>query len=289
MIASAITFLFVPGNRPDRMAKALASGAGAVIVDWEDAVAPAAKAGARLGLTELLPTLPAADRARLALRINAAGTPWHADDVAALPALAAQGLGAVVVPKAEGASALAPVAAALGADGVLLPLIESAAGLEAVRAIAAAPQVARLLFGHLDFQADLGLACGPDEAELVPVRLQIVLASRLAGVVPPVDGVTTDTQDTALVQSHAARALRGGFGGKLCIHPAQVAAVHAAFAPAPEQADWARRVVEGFEAARGGVFSLDGRMVDAPIVKLAQQTLRRAAQVGVTQVAPGEG
>lgn len=85
MIASAITFLFVPGNRPDRFAKALASGAGAVIVDWEDAVAPAAKAGARPGLTELLPTLPAADRARLALRINAAGTPWHADDVAPCP------------------------------------------------------------------------------------------------------------------------------------------------------------------------------------------------------------
>ena len=149
-MASACSFLFVPGDRPERVPKALASGAHAVIVDWEDAVAPAAKAGARPGLTELLPTLPAADRARLALRINAAGTPWHADDVAALPALAAQGLGAVVVPKAEGASALAPVAAALGADGVLLPLIESAAGLEAVRAIAAAPQVVRLLFGHLE-------------------------------------------------------------------------------------------------------------------------------------------
>ena len=163
-MASACSFLFVPGDRPERVPKALASGAHAVIVDWEDAVAPAAKAGARLGLTELLPTLPAADRARLALRINAAGTPWHADDVAALPTLATQGRGAVVVPKAESAAALQPVAAALGGQGALLPLIESAAGLEAVRAIAAAPQVARLLFGHLDFQADLRLACGPDEA-----------------------------------------------------------------------------------------------------------------------------
>ena len=149
-MASACSFLFVPGDRPERVPKALASGAHAVIVDWEDAVAPAAKAGARPGLTELLPTLPAADRARLALRINAAGTPWHADDVAALPALAAQGLGAVVVPKAESAAALQPVAAALGGQGALLPLIESAAGLEAVRAIAAAPQVVRLLFGHLE-------------------------------------------------------------------------------------------------------------------------------------------
>ena len=289
MIASAITFLFVPGNRPDRMAKALASGAGAVIVDWEDAVAPADKIAVREQFAQAWPSVPPADRARLLLRINAAGTPWHAGDVAALPALAAQGLITVVVPKAESAAALAPVAAALGGGGALLPLIESAAGLDAVRQIAHAPQVARLLFGHLDFQADVGMVCGPGEEDLVSVRLHIVLASRLAGLAPPVDGVTTETRDLALVQAHAAHALRGGFGGKLCIHPAQVAAVHAAFAPSPAQADWARRVVEGFEAARGGVFSLDGRMVDAPIVKLAQQTLRRAAQLGVTQVAPGEG
>lgn len=278
----ACSFLFVPGHRPERIAKALASGAHAVIVDWEDAVGPADKAAARQHLQQALGTLNADERARLLLRINAAGTPWHADDLAALPDLAAQGLQAVVVAKAENATALAPVAAALGATGVLLPLIESAAGLDAVRAIAAAPQVVRLLFGHLDFQADLGLACGPDEAELVPVRLQIVLASRRAGLAPPVDGVTTETKDMALVQSHAARALRGGFGGKLCIHPAQVAAVHAAFAPAPEQADWARRVVDGFAAAQGGVFSVDGRMVDAPVVALARQVLARAARIALT-------
>lgn len=231
MIASAITFLFVPGNRPDRFAKALASGAGAVIVDWEDAVAPADKIAVREQFAQAWPSVPPADRARLLLRINAAGTPWHAGDVAALPALAAQGLTTVVVPKAESAAALAPVAAALRGGGALLPLIESAAGLDAVRQIAHAPQVARLLFGHLDFQADVGMTCGPGEEELVPVRLHVVLASRLAGLAPPVDGVTTETQDLALVQAHAARALRGGFGGKLCIHPAQVAAVHAAFAP----------------------------------------------------------
>jgi len=141
--------------------------------------------------------------------------------------------------------------------------------------------VLRLLFGHLDFQADAGLACGPDEAELVPVRLQIVLASRAAGLPAPIDGVTPDTTDMALVQGHAARALRGGFGGKLCIHPAQVPAVHAAFAPTSDQLQWARRVVDGAATAGGGVFALEGRMVDAPVVKLAQQTLVRAQQLGV--------
>lgn len=277
-LARACSFLFVPGDRPERFAKALASGAGAVIVDWEDAVGPGDKAAAREHLAQALAGFSATERARLLLRINAAGTPWHADDLAQLPGLAAQGLGAVVLPKSEGAAMLEPVARALGPDGVLLPLIESAAGLDALRAIAGAPRVLRLVFGHLDFQADLGLACGPDEEELVPVRLQLVLASRLAGLVAPVDGVSTETKDMAVVREHAARALRGGFGAKLCIHPAQVAAVHGAFAPTPEQADWARRVLAGFEAAGGGVFSVDGRMVDAPVVALARQMLQRAGE-----------
>lgn len=279
-LAAACSLLFVPGDRPERLAKALASGAGGVIVDWEDAVAPADKAAAREQLAQAWPNLDPAERARLAVRINAAGTPWHAGDLAALRGLAAQGLQAVVPPKAESAAALAPVAAALGQGGALLPLIESAAGLDALRELAAAPQVLRLVFGHLDFQADLGLACGPDEEELVPVRLQLVLASRRAGLAPPVDGVSTEIRDLARVRAHAARALRGGLGAKLCIHPAQVAAVHAAFAPSPEQADWAQRVLAGFEAARGGVFSVDGRMVDAPVVKLARQLLARAERLG---------
>ncbi len=274
-LGDACSFLFVPGHRPERIPKALASGAHAVIVDWEDAVGPADKGVAREHMAQALAACPAEQRSRLLVRINAAGTSWHADDLTALRALAAQGLGAVVVPKAESADALALVAQALGDQAALLPLIESAAGLEAVREIAMAPKVVRLLFGHLDFQADLGLACGPGEEELVPVRLQIVLASRRAGLPAPVDGVTPDTQDMALTQSHAERALRGGFGGKLCIHPAQVAAVHAAFAPSEAQLDWAQRVVQGFDAAQGNVFSVDGRMVDAPVVQLARQLLRR--------------
>lgn len=276
-LANACSLLFVPGHRLERLPKALASGAGTVIVDWEDAVGPADKDAARARLAPALAACTPAERARLLVRINAAGTPWHAADVAGLPALAAQGLRAVVVPKAESAATLAPVAAALGKDGALLPLIESAAGLNAVHTIAAAPQVLRLLFGHIDFQADLGLACGPGEEELTAVRLQLVIASRLAGLAPPVDGVTTDTQNTTLVQAHAARALRGGFGGKLCIHPAQIAPVHAAFTPSAEQTTWAQQVVQGFEAAQGGVFSLDGRMIDAPVVALARHILRRAA------------
>lgn len=271
-LARARSFLFVPATRPERFAKALASGADAVIIDLEDAVAPADKEASRQALLPAMLALDPAQRSRLLVRINAAGTPWHAGDLAALHALVAQGLGAVMVPKAETVGGLAEVASAAG-PCALLPLIESVAGLDTVSLLAASPQVLRLAFGHLDFQADAGLACGADESELVPVRLALVLASRRAALPPPVDGISPGTQDTAQLASDAARGRRGGFGGKLCIHPAQVAAVNAAFTPSAAEIDWAQRVVTAFADARGGVFSLDGRMVDAPVLLLAQRTL----------------
>lgn len=271
-LAQARSFLFVPATRPERFAKALASGADAVIIDLEDAVAPADKAAARQALQPTMLALDPAQRSRLLVRINAAGTPWHAGDLAALREWVAHGLGAVMVPKAESVAGLADVAAAAG-PCALLPLIESVAGLDAANALAASPQVLRLAFGHLDFQADAGLACGVDESELVPVRLALVLASRRAALPAPVDGISPGAQDTAQLASDAARGRRGGFGGKLCIHPAQVAVVNAAFTPSAAELDWAQRVVAGFAAAGGGVFSLDGRMVDAPVLLLAQRTL----------------
>lgn len=276
-LASARSFLFVPAHRPERYTKALASSADAVIVDLEDAVAPADKLAARQVLVQALSNLDAAQRVRLLVRINAGGTPWHADDLAAMGSLVTRGLVAVMVPKAESATALAEVAAAVGPACALLPLIESVAGLDAIDALAACPQVLRLAFGHLDFQVDAGLACGPDESELAPVRLALVLASRRAALAAPVDGISPGTQDTVQLASDAARSRRGGFGGKLCIHPAQVAVVNAAFAPSAAELDWARRVQAAFKAAGGGVFSLDGRMVDAPVLRLAQRTLAQAA------------
>ncbi|MGQ2998784.1 HpcH/HpaI aldolase/citrate lyase family protein, partial [Variovorax sp.] len=223
--------------------------------------------------------LPAADRARLLLRINPPGTPWHADDLALVARLAAaRAIAGVVLPKAESADQLARLAEAAGPEAVLVPLIESAAGLAALDAIAAAPQVLRLAFGHLDFQADLGMACDAQEAELVPVRLALVLASRRADLAAPIDGIATDWRDTERLTAEAVRARRGGFGAKLCIHPAQVAAVHAALGPGAEELDWARRVVEAVAQAGGGVVNLDGRMVDAPVVRLAQRLLALDAQ-----------
>lgn len=272
-LALARSFLFVPATRPERYAKALASGADAVIIDLEDAVAPADKAAARQMLEQAWPGLPAAQRGRVLVRLNASGTAWHGDDLALLGTL---GVVSVMLPKAESAADLARVGAAMGPACALLPLIESVAGLDAVDALARSPGVARLAFGNLDFQADAGMACGPDEPELTAVRLALVLASRRAALAAPVDGVTAATQDATQLQCDALRSRRGGFGGKLCIHPSQVAGVNAAFTPSPAEMDWARRVLAAFEAAGGGVFSLDGRMVDAPVLRLAQRTLAQS-------------
>jgi citrate lyase subunit beta/citryl-CoA lyase len=188
--------------------------------------------------------------------------------------LAAQGLIAgVVLPKAERTADLSRLAGAVGLQGVLVPLIESAAGLAAVDELAAGPQVLRLAFGNLDFQADIGLACDADEAELVPVRLALLLASRRANLPAPIDGVTPDWRDAQRLAADTARARRGGFGAKLCIHPDQVAPVHAALGPSADELAWARRVVDAIRASGGGVVSLDGRMVDAPVVRLAERLL----------------
>jgi citrate lyase subunit beta/citryl-CoA lyase len=164
-----------------------------------------------------------------------------------------------------------------GAGCALLPLVESVAGLDALDALARAPQVERLVFGHLDFQVDAGMQCGPDEAELLPVRMAMVFASRRAGLAQPVDGVTVDTRDAALTTADTQRAQRMGFGAKLCIHPAQVAAVHAVFDPDATSVAQALRVQQALQAAGGGVCVLDGRMVDAPVLKRAEQLLQRHA------------
>lgn len=277
-VRNACSFLFVPATQPERLPKALASGADMVIADWEDAVAPADKARARSALAEAVAALDSTQRTRLLVRINAEGTPWFAADLQALARLMAQGLAGAVVPKAESAATLQAVAQAAGPQAALLALVESVAGLYAVDALATAPQVARLAFGHLDFQVDAGMACGADEAELLPMRMAVVLAARRAGMAAPLDGVTVDTRNSERMAVDAARARRMGFGGKLCIHPAQVAVLHAAFDPDAAAVAHARRVQQALQEAGGGVCVLDGRMVDAPVLAQARQILERHAR-----------
>ncbi len=255
--------LFVPGSRADRFDKALAAGASAVIIDLEDAVAPPDKDAARAALAAWLRP----DHAVI-VRINSADTPWFNDDLALC---GAPGVAGVMLPKAEQAETLAQVAAA-GARG-LLPLVETAAGIANLAALARAPGVWRLAFGSIDLQVDLGLKDATED-ELLPFRLQLVLASRLAGIGAPVDGVSTAIGDAGRLAQDVARARRLGFGGKLCIHPKQVALVQAGMAPSAAERAWARRVTDAAAAAGGAAVAVDGKMVDKPVL------LRAAAILG---------
>ncbi|WP_022981568.1 CoA ester lyase [Ideonella sp. B508-1] len=259
------SYLFVPGDRPERFAKAEASGADAVIADLEDAVSPAAKSAARNAVHAAL-----AGR-RVVLRVNGRDTPWFDDDarLAAHP-----GVAAVMLPKTAQADDVAALRARCG-DKPVLALVETARGMACLAAIAAAPGVDRLVFGSVDFQLDMDIE--DDDEALRTWRAHLVLASRVAGLAAPVDGVTVSLDDAARIAADARRARAFGFGGKLCIHPRQVALVNAAFTPPPERLDWARRVVAASEAAGGAAVAVDGKMIDAPVLASALRLLRAGA------------
>jgi citrate lyase subunit beta/citryl-CoA lyase len=268
---TCIVPLFVPGDRPDRFAKANSAGADLVIVDLEDAVSAANKDRARNAL------LASGLRGAL-VRINGAGTAWFDLDLAML---ANTDIGGVLVPKVEGAETLETVRRALHPGAAVIAIIETAAGLAAIANIA--PAACRLAFGSIDFAADLN--CGLDRDALLLARTNIVLHSRLAGRPPPLDGVTLRTDDPALVAADARYAASLGFGGKLCIHPGQIAPIRAGFSPTAAELAWARAVLAvGEPTTRDpasvkstvGAFQVDGEMVDAPVIVRARQIMARA-------------
>lgn len=275
------SLLFVPGHRADRFAKALAAGADAVVVDLEDAVPPSAKEQARAAVATWLDSSPLAQIApeagrarppRLLVRVNGADSAWFDDDLS-LAGKAA--LDAVMIPKAEGGEVLDRVRAA-GARA-LVPLVETAAGFVHLRAIAGAPGVERLAFGTIDFQVDLGMR-DAHEDDLLPFRTQFVLASRLASIGAPIDGVSTAIDDAERLAQDVQRARRLGFGGKLCIHPRQVVQVNALFAPHADEIAWAQRVLEAATSAGGAAVAVDGKMVDKPVMLRAEAILREAGR-----------
>jgi citrate lyase subunit beta/citryl-CoA lyase len=263
----ARSFLFVPGDRPERFDKALATRAHRVVIDLEDAVAIDAKAPARAQVAQWLQTqLSDETRERVVIRVNAYGTPWHEEDIAMMRAANVR---AVMVPKAEDAAQLANIAARCADRVELIALVESVAGVVRMREIAQCERVARLAFGSFDFGVDAGI--DGTGRELDYVRSQFVIESRFAGLPPPLDGVTLATGDIDAINADALDARRFGFGGKLCIHPKQVDAVNDGFAPSAAEREWAARVLAALEANPRGAISVDGKLVDKPIVDRARR------------------
>ncbi len=259
--AAPVSYLFVPATRPERFDKALAAGANRVIIDLEDAIAPADKNSARAAMASWL-----SKEKSVAIRINSAYTTWFADDLALC---ARDGVAEIILPKAGDVADVHSVVAA-GAKSVKL-LIESALGIKNIDQLAQQERVTRLIFGSIDFCVDMGI--DGDDRELDYFRSLIVLASRLAVLAPPVDGVTTAIDDVNILQADALRGKRFGFGAKLCIHPKQVAAVNSAYRPTADELAWARRVMDAAGSADGAAVQVDGRMVDKPVLIRAQRLL----------------
>lgn len=262
-LAGAVSWLFVPASKPERFGKALQSGADVVVIDLEDAVAPADKDTAREALVREWPGQP--DGTAVVVRVNDLRTDHAEADLRACHALEPA---AVMLPKAESADDVETAAARGGRP--VLPLVESARGLVGLPGLAAAG-VARLVFGSVDLALDLGVTA---DAALDTARSDLVRWSAACGLPQPVDGVSTAIRDTEAVTADARRAVAWGFGGKLCIHPSQIPLVTSAFAPDAEELAWAERVLAA--GSDGAAAMVDGEMIDRPVVERARRIVRRS-------------
>jgi citrate lyase subunit beta/citryl-CoA lyase len=256
--------LFVPGNRPDLAAKATRWGPDLVVLDLEDAVPAAAKDDARALVDESVSLLSGA--VPVAVRVNPPGTAWFGDDAAALP----RGLDAVVVPKLDDPSTVDEVAEALAGRPVVAG-IETVRGVADARAVLRAP-VAACYFGAEDYVADLGGVRTETNDEVALARAWVAMAARLAGVAA-LDMVTLSFGDDERFRREATEARALGYGGKLCIHPAQVALANEAFRPSDDEVDWARRVLDAFQEAGGMTIGFEGLMVDEVVAARARAIL----------------
>jgi citrate lyase subunit beta / citryl-CoA lyase len=263
---SAFTWLFVPGDRPERFDKAAGSGADAVIIDLEDAVAPAMKPIARRSALDYVAKKPAY------VRINGTDTSFFADDLDAI-ASAGEGLRGVVLPKSERAEQFAELDRRLPDGAVVIALVETPAGILGAWEIATAPRVTRLAFGSADFMLDTEIE--DDQQGLLLARSTLVLAARAAGLGGPIDGITTSLDNPEMVTRDAENGRRLGFAGKLCIHPRQVGPAARGFAPSAADYSWAQRVIEAAAASNGAAVRVDGEMIDKPRLARARSIAER--------------
>ena len=263
------SLLFAPGSDERKLVKALASAADAVVADLEDAVAPGEKAAARGLVRDIFAAAAEEPRPLRLVRVNAVGTEFHDDDMAAVAAIAPD---AIVLPKATAAAV-----DALGTAGPpLVAIVETAQGVRLAYEIASQPRVAALQIGAVDLGAEVGLEPRPDGLEILYVRSKVVLDSAAAGLRPPFDVVHLDIEGGAALEEECRLARSLGFRGKACIHPAQVPVVNRAFTPSESELAWAWKVLDAYEVGtvegRGAV-ALDGAMIDLPVVARARRLL----------------
>ncbi|WOE32947.1 MULTISPECIES: CoA ester lyase [unclassified Acinetobacter] len=263
---SARSYLFVPANRIERFEKALNTKADAIIIDLEDAVPVDLKISARDELKTWLTDHPLEN---VMIRINSKSSEWFVDDIQLTKF---SNIRAIILPKTESVADIDAVTALRAID--VFALIETPLGFANIRQIAQAKSVKALMFGSIDFQLEMNMQGGYEE--LLSFRNEFVLASKLAGIESPVDGVTVDFKNKALVERETLQAKQLGFAGKLCIHPNQVDIVNTAFTPTDAELTWAQRVLNAVNQTQGQAISLDGKMIDLPVILRAQKILKQA-------------
>jgi citrate lyase subunit beta/citryl-CoA lyase len=296
MAASVLrSFLFTPGNHARRVEKALTLGADAVILDLEDAVAVGEKAAARKSVVE---ALARPRKCKAYIRVNAIGTQWCLGD---LMEVVRPGLDGIVLPKVESAADLRTIdwlianlerERGLPPGGIdLLPIIETAAGFSRLDRIFGARslkdyggpwRVKRMTFGAADFTNDVGMTWTAAEDELTSLRVKLIVASRAAGIEPPIDTVWVRLDDTAGLRASVERSLKLGFQGRMCIHPDQVAVTNEIFTPTAEQAERAQKIVDAFKKAEASglaAIQVDGAFVDYPVFHRAERVLATLAAI----------
>lgn len=281
------TWLFAPGNHPRKVEKVFGAGADVAILDLEDAVAAAEKVATRAVVAEAL-AVPRACRAYV--RVNALDTAFTFGD---LEAVVGPGLDGIVLPKVERAADIQMADWVIGAleqkrglaPGAvdLMPILETGRGIAGARGICGAGgRLKRVSFGAGDYTRDMGLEWTMTEHEIDPARAEVVLASRINDLEPPVDTVFVHIRAHDAFRASCARVRQSGFQGKLCIHPDQVGPANAAFTPAADDVAWARRIVAAFreaEAAGSASIQVEGHFVDFPIVQRAERVLALAQAV----------
>lgn len=270
------SLLFAPAVRPDLLRKMPRTGADAIVIDLEDATPPDAKDIGRLEMRSAVADL--AGQLPILVRVNDDTTPWHDDDLDSLPT---EGLAGIVVPKIETIAGLDSLAARLTDRGLDMPVIggvETALGVADARRLLAHDVISAAYFGAEDFIADLGGVRTASNDEVAYARAQVALAGRLADVTV-IDQIVAGFTDDDRCRRECLQARAMGYGGKLCIHPSQVAIANEAFLPSSEEIDRARRLLEAYDDAKAqGVASVafEGQMVDEPVARQARRVLAQA-------------
>ncbi len=268
LLATAQTFLFVPGNRPDRFDRALASGADCVVIDLEDAVPSADKQTARAAVMNRLADVET--RTPILVRINDPRTSLGQADLAVISAARSSAMAGLMVPKADHSSNWPSIDAACGLP--VVPLIESARGLRDAATLAETPNVVRLALGTLDLCAELGV--DPRSDQLSHARFQLLIASVSSRLPGPIDGPCPEIRDLQRVHDVAQASAAAGFTAKLCIHPDQLAPTVSGIGPTADEVEWAHSIIA---AVSGNVdlVEVDGSMVDRPVIARAERILAR--------------